>query len=91
MKSFRVTPPSYSNEIIFNNRISRAHRVFENTLSTMCLRHTYITFFVNCLLRKLFICLRGHLIENQIDNIFQVHGRITHNPMRCSPLETHLD
>ncbi|KAJ8880651.1 hypothetical protein PR048_017121, partial [Dryococelus australis] len=48
--------------------------------------------YLNNFLRKLlFIRLRGHLIDNQIDNLFQVYGRIPRNTMRCSLSETHLD
>ncbi|KAJ8881643.1 hypothetical protein PR048_018129, partial [Dryococelus australis] len=96
MKPFRVTPASYSNETIFNYCISRTHRFVENTLGVTLLMfrfvripvmHICIFFFVNCLLRR----LRGHLTENQNDNLFHVHGRITQNPMCCSLSETHLD
>ncbi|KAJ8866981.1 hypothetical protein PR048_032843 [Dryococelus australis] len=35
-KPFRLTPSSYSNEIIFNYHIPRARRVVENTLGAKC-------------------------------------------------------
>ncbi|KAJ8875952.1 hypothetical protein PR048_023860 [Dryococelus australis] len=72
--------------MIFIYRISRTRRIVENTFGAMCLVFRFITIPI-----LLFIRLRGHLIEKQIDNLSQVHGRITQDPMRCSLSETHLD
>ncbi|KAJ8882107.1 hypothetical protein PR048_018595 [Dryococelus australis] len=97
MKPSRLTPPIYSNEIIFNYRISRTRRVVKNTLGAMCLVFRFLripillnqTTLLSLLLRRLFIRLRGHLIENQNYNLFLIHGRITQNLMHCSLSGTH--
>ncbi|KAJ8878729.1 hypothetical protein PR048_019315 [Dryococelus australis] len=100
MKPFRVKPPKARS--VVENTLGAIFLVFRflripillkpTSLLSLVVTEAYLhIFFVNCLLRRPFIRLQEHLIENKIDNLFQVYGRITQNPMRCSLSETHLN
>ncbi|KAJ8888061.1 hypothetical protein PR048_007547 [Dryococelus australis] len=78
-----------------------ARRVVENTLGAMCLVFRFLitpillkqSSLLSLVVTEVYVhsCLRGHLIENKIDNLPQVYSRITQNTMPCNLLETHLD
>ncbi|KAJ8886550.1 hypothetical protein PR048_012761 [Dryococelus australis] len=94
MKQFKVRPtlPSYSKKIMFYYHISRACHIVENTLDAMCLVMRFLripiqlkqTSLLSLVVTEEYLRLQGHLIKNQIDDLFQVHCGITQHPMHCS-------